>query len=165
MKFAFYIMIIGVIALLTSCSTMKQNISRNQKNTLNKVNSIFEKNGNVFYLTSTYSTISTVWTYKEGKILIYKLVNGKLKSQEEYVNNDTSITPFNPKIEILELDKFIELDGDMFGYKIMRGSQADIQDLSINIERFTQDSRYQSEFLNKVTEDINTYKMWNVVIK
>jgi hypothetical protein len=161
MKYTFKIMTICILTILISCSTMKQNISKNQKKTLEEIGSLFEMNGNAFYLNSTYSTFSIVWTYKEGKIIVYKLMNGKLKRQEEYDTKDASIVLFNSKKEIFELDKCMELDGDMFGYKIENGSEIDKQDLAINMKCFTK-RKYQSEFLNKVVEDINTYKIWDV---
>lgn len=120
-----------------------------------------EKNGNVFYLNSTYATFSTVWTYNKDKIEIYKLANGKISLQQEYPT--TSIDNINQisKEELFELDQCMELDGDGFGYRIKRGSEIEQQDLPIGIECFTK-LKYKSKFLNKVVEDINTHKMWDV---
>lgn len=60
-----------------SCSTMKQNISKNNKSTNKLTSSLLDKNGNVFYLNSTYTTFSTVWTYSKDKLEIYKLAKSK----------------------------------------------------------------------------------------
>ena len=150
-----------IVAFFMSCSTMKHNIQNNSKFTDKTIFSLLEKNGNVFYLNSTYATFSTVWTYSKDKIEIYKLANGKISLQQEY--SATSIDNINQisKEELFELDQCMELDGDGFGYRIKRGSEIEKQDLPIGIECFTK-LKYKSEFLNKVVEDINTHKMWDV---
>ncbi|MEC5395408.1 hypothetical protein [Bergeyella sp. RCAD1439] len=161
MKATIKIIMAVIVMFCISCSTMKYNIQKNNKQIDKIISSLLEKNGNVFYLTSTYATFSTVWTYHKGRLEIYKLVNGKIILQQEYFT--TSIDNINQisKEELFELDQCIELDGDGFGYRIKKGSGIEQQDLPIGIECFIK-LKYKSEFLNKVIKDINTYKMWDV---
>lgn len=161
MKSTMRIVLTIIVTFFMSCSTMKHYIQKNSKLTDETISSLLEKNGNVFYLRSTYVTISTVWTYSKDRLEIYKLAKGKISLQQEYTT--TSIDNINQisKEELFELDQCMELDGDGFGYRIKRDSEIEQQDLPISIECFTK-RKYKSDFLNKVVEDINTYKMWNV---
>lgn len=157
--------ILAFIALLSiSCSTLKSNIQKNNKFTDKTISSLLEKNGNVFYLTSTYATFSTVWTYSKDKLEIYKLINGRVNFQQEYFTICIDSINQISKEELFELDQCMELEGDGFGYRIKRGSEIEQQDLPIGIECFTK-SKYKSDFLNKVVEDINIHKMWDVRYK
>jgi hypothetical protein len=156
--------ILAVIAVFcTSCSTMKQSIQKNNKFTDKTISSLLEKNGNVFYLNSTYIISSTVWTYNKGNIEIYKLSKGKVI--EHLTFPDKGVSNYKiPVFEELQLEIKecgYELDGDGFGYRIKRGSEIHKQDLPIDIKCFTK-LKYKSEFSNKIVEDINTYKMWDV---
>ena len=161
MRATIRIIIASIAILCISCSTMKNNIQKNNKFTDKTISSLLEKNGNVFYLTSTYATFSTVWTYSKDKLEIYKLVNGRINFQQKYPT--TSIDNINQisKEELFELDQCMELDGDGFGYRIKRGSEIEQQDLPIGIECFAK-LKYKSEFLNKLVEEINAHKMWDV---
>lgn len=161
MKATIRIALAAIIIFCMSCSTMRQNIQKNSKFIDKIISSLLEKNGNVFYLNSTYVTFSTVWTYSKDELEVYKLVNGKISLQQEY--STTGIDNINQisREELFELDQCMELDGDGFGYRIKRGSEIEKQDLPIGIECFTK-LKYKSEFLNKVVEDINTHKMWDV---
>ena len=42
---------------------MQYNINKNNKFTEKHISNLLQKNGNIFYLFSTYSTFSIVWTY------------------------------------------------------------------------------------------------------
>ena len=151
-----------IVMFFSSCSTMKQNIQKNIKFTDKLISSLLEKNGNVFYLSSTYVMSSTVWTYANGKIAIYRLSKGKVIEQRMFFDNGFS--DYNiPVIEDLDLEFEecgYELDGDGFGYRIKSGSEIEKQDLAIGISCFTK-MRYRSAFLNKVVNDINTHGMWD----
>lgn len=142
---------------------MKNNIQKNNKFTDKTISSLLEKNGNVFYLTSTYATFSTVWTYSKDKLEVYKLAKGKVYEQVNYPDSgifDYQIPSFKELHSEFQECGY-ELDGDSFGYRIKRGSEIEQQDLPIGIECFTK-LKYKFEFLNKVVEDINTHKMWDV---
>lgn len=150
---------IGLLTLFTSCSTVKNNIDKNHKKTLNKVNLLLKENGNAFYIKSTYSSMSTVWTYREDKIYIYKLKNSRLLYQQEYTTQNISVLLCNLKCETEEPDNCFMLDGDMFGYRIKQNLEIEKQDFAIDIKCFTT-SKYKTKFLTKIIEDINTYKIW-----
>jgi len=140
---------------------MKRNIQKNHKFTDKITSTILNKNGNVFYLNSTYATFSTVWTYSNNKLEIYKLANGRVSFEQKYSTISINMINKISKEELFELDQCMELDGDGFGYRIKRDLEIEKQDLPIGIECFTK-QKYKSDFLNKIVEDINTYKMWNV---
>lgn len=163
MKQPLKLLLFSAMLFFVSCSTMKQNISKNNKYTDKLISSLLDRNGNVFYLTSTYATFSTVWTYEKGNIEIYRLANGRTTEQQTITDKGLSMyeIPTLKELEIETKECGYELDGDGFGYKIKRGSEIVQQDLPIGIECFTK-LKYKSEFLNKVVEDINTHKMWDV---
>ena len=46
-----------------SCSTMKQNINKNNKSMDKLTSTLLDNNGNSFHITSSYATGSVVWTY------------------------------------------------------------------------------------------------------
>lgn len=152
-----------VILTFVSCSTMKQSITKNNKSTDNLVLSLLEENGNAFYLSSTYATFSTVWTYKRNRIEVYKLVKGKISDKMSYQSGGFSNyeIPNNKELENETRECGYELDGDIFGFKIKNELEVNQQDLPISIECLKK-LKYNSEFLNKVVDDINTYKMWDV---
>lgn len=145
--------------MFSSCSTMKQSITKNQKNTNKNITNLLKNNDNVFYLYSTYSTFSTVWTYRNDSIEIYRLAKGKLTSKEIYKNKGIksfqipSIKDLNSDIDICGL----VLDGDIIGFHFDKNHNQ----ITTDIKCF-KTQKYQSDFLNKLVEDINTYKMWNI---
>lgn len=154
------ITLIGFVTMFTSCSTMKQNIIKNHKKTVVQMETLFSNNGNSFSLNSTNSNLSTVWTYTDGSIFIYRLVKGKLVKQETYSSKEATKFKYDFKDELMQ-SGCIELDGDGFSFKGKNDTEIETQNLPINIKCFTQ-KKYQSHFLNKIVEDINTYKLWDV---
>ena len=74
----FLVAVAFVMSVLVSCSTMHY-VKVNDKQTARQVTSFYQKNGNAFYLSSTYSTVSTVWTYEENSIVICRLRNVKMR--------------------------------------------------------------------------------------
>lgn len=145
---------------------MKQDIQKNDHRT-NKIFSFFlSKNGNAFYLNSTYVVSSTVWTYDGDNLEIYELSKGKVI--DIFVFPDKGIFNYDiPKFDELHMEIKecgYELDGDSFGFEIKRDSEKEKQDLPINLGCFLK-NKYKSDFLSKIVKDINTYKMWNVQYK
>lgn len=164
MRYTFKIVIIGFVTMFTSCSTMKQAISKNQKNTNKYITNLLKNNDNVFYLYSTYSTFSTVWTYRSDSIEIYRLAKGKLISKEIYKN--TGIKSFQiPTIKDLnsDIDKCgLVLDGDIIGFEFDKNKpEKNHNQITTDIKCFKA-QKYKSDFLNKLVEDITIYKMWNI---
>lgn len=164
MKHTFKIMIIGFVIIFTSCATMKHSIMKNQKYTNKYIINLLNNNDNVFYLYSTYSTFSTVWTYRNDSIEIYRLAKGKLKNKEMYKN--AGIKSFQmPSIKDLniDIDKCgLVLDGDILGFEFDKNNpEKSHSQITTDMECF-KTQKYKSDFLNKLIEDINTYKMWNI---
>ncbi len=147
-----------------SCSTMQHNIRKNSNFTEKTISSLLKKNGNVFYIRPDLGAFSIVWTYSEDKIVIYHLGNGKVDATREYLNNkiiDYQIpTSLELDFDISTYCGFV-LGGELFGFKIKKESE--IQDFAwgFDIECLTNNT-FQSDFLNKIVADINTYNMWNV---
>jgi len=149
--------------MFASCSTMKQSIVKNQKFTEKNASNLLNNNGNVFYLYSTYSTFSTIWTYRNDSIEIYRLSKGKLKNKEIYKN--TGISSFTiPSIKDLDSDNNkcgLVLDGDILGFEFNKNTPQKLHSqITTDLECF-KTQKYKSDFLNKLVEDVNTYKMWD----
>lgn len=154
--------LIPVFTLLffASCSSMKNDIERNNKATMRLFNSLAEKNGNAFYVNSTHATFSTVWLYKDGYIEIYRLAKGKITEHQIFKSksiNSYSI-PSSNEIDAEIKDCGLELDGDNFGI-IAKKSIVRKQELPISIKCFS-GKKYESPFLNKLAEDIFLYNLW-----
>ncbi|WP_257667177.1 hypothetical protein [Parapedobacter tibetensis] len=137
-------------------------MNKNKKYTDKIMLSLFERNGNAFYLASTYATFSTVWTYTQDSIEIYRLAKGKVA--EHLVSKENGVGEYDlPSME--ELDKDIkecgyELDGDVFGFMIKK-NLIKRHDFPVSIECLTSKS-HQSRFLNEIVKSINRYKLWDI---
>lgn len=55
----------------------------------------------------------------------------------------------------------MELDGDVFGFKIKHEDNLIQEDFPISIDCFRK-NKYQSGFFNEVVQDIVTYALWKV---
>ena len=150
-----------VMVVMTSCSSIMHNISKNNKFTDKITSTLFEENGNVFYIKSTYATFSSVWTYKDNDLCLYKLANGKINLVKEYpcvhINNFRPIS----ENELTELDSCMELDGDILGFILKMESQNEKQEFPIGIACFKA-QHFNSEFLTKIASDIKQFRIWEV---
>lgn len=158
------IVLLFIFSLLVSCSTMQYNIKRNKDLTVRQVNYFYKKNRNVFYLCSTYATFSVVWTYDEDKVEIYRLQKGKIRQKQIFEEKKT-IQYAEISLEDIEKELYqkcaLELDGDVFGFIIEIDHKTYIADYAVNINCMKQ-RKYKSTFLNKITNDIKSHKMWEV---
>lgn len=147
---------------LISCSTMQYNINRNNTLTKKQLNYFLQKNGNAFYLSSTYSTVSVVWTYNSNGIEIYKLTKGKVDKKETF--SEKELKQYN-ELALKDIGKdlyqkcALELDGDNFGYRIDIDGKMQGKDFAIDINCLKKET-YDSEILNKIVNDIKNRKMW-----
>lgn len=151
--------VIGIIffIMLSACSIT----SKMHRKTINNklVNRLIESNGNAFFINSTHIIISYIWTYDEDNVVIYKLKKGKLIDTTTFTTIGISEWIKNPPTDnFFELDSCMELDGDMFGYWIKDGENIKQKDYPINLECF-RNSTYKSDFINKIVNDINEYKI------
>lgn len=149
-------------AFLISCNSVQYAVKKNAKYTDAMMLSLFEINGNAFYLGSTNATFSAVWTYKQDRVEIYKLAHGKVA--ENLISKENGMDTFDIPSEG-ELDKDLEdcgyeLDGDVFGFMV-KDKFSKRQDFPISIECLTHHT-YQSSFLNEIVNTINKYKLWDV---
>ncbi|MCT1525699.1 hypothetical protein [Sphingobacterium hotanense] len=155
-------LLFALIGLCVSCTSMQRAVNKNNVSTNKLFLSLYEKNGNAFYLASTYATFSTVWTYAQDSIYVYRLAKGKVVERLSF--KESGIDELNiPAVQ--ELNKDIgecgnELDGDLFSF-MARGGRPERQDLPISIDCFT-NKKYQSSFLNKIVESINKHKLWDI---
>jgi len=149
--------IVLAFILLISCSGIKQNMNRNNKFTDSFFKSLSERNGNAFYIKSSYSTFSTVWSYYKGDIVIYYITNGKLQKKQKL--DATNFLEKIAKKEVFELDKCLELDGDIIGYRVTINQQTYKEEFPIGINCFL-NKKYESKFLNNLVKDIINYKLY-----
>lgn len=155
-------LLFGLICLCVSCTSMQRAVNKNNVSTNKLFLSLYEKNGNSFYLASSYATFSTVWTYAQDSIYVYRLAKGKvverLSFKESGIDelNISAVKELN--IDIGECGN--ELDGDLFSFMAREG-RPERQDLPISIDCFT-NKKYQSSFLNKIVESINKHKLWDI---
>lgn len=136
-----------------SCSTVHQ-INSNNKATSRIVSSLLEDNGNVYYLQSTYSKSSVIWTYREDGIEIYRLHSGKLSSQKHLKTNDYNTLLLNME-DFAELDDYLELDGDILGVQNRRMKQ----EYPVCFDCILKGS-LNSKKLNSLIQDIISLELW-----
>jgi len=153
--------------LLISFTTMKSNmihnnIKKNTKFTQKQVNFLFKKNGNAFYLDSSYATFSIVWTYSKNGIEIYRLVNGKVFKKEIFPEKEW-LHDADIAVEEIYKNCSVVLDGDGFGFKINMDGNIHKESYTTNIDCMKQQT-FESEFLNKIVNDIKNYKMWEIIL-
>jgi hypothetical protein len=156
------IALLSVFLLSISCSTMRYNINKNNRFTEKQIINLLQRNGNVFYLSSTYATFSTVWTYNVNGIEIYILTKGKVNQKETFSEKE-SIQYAEVAFENIEKELYqkcaLELDGDMFGFRIDIDRKIYKEDYAVDINCLKKGT-YKSDFLNKIVNDIKTYNMW-----
>jgi hypothetical protein len=164
-KYSIKIALLAVFSLLISCSTMKYNINKNNKFTEKQKNYLLQKNGNVFYLSSTYATFSTVWTYNtSGEVEIYKLAKGKVSRKETF--SEREFMQYNVQsLQDIENELYqkcaLDLDGDSFGFRIYIDGTLHTEDYAVDINCL-KTGVYKSDFLNKIVTDIKTCNMWEI---
>ena len=148
-----------------SCGS-NQAIRRNNRFTQKFTNRVLKERGNVFYLSTTYSKFSKVWTYTPNSIIIYTLKGGRVK--ERLVVSDSDLGNINeiplPLIDDSEVyynnDCPLVIDGDVFGYDIKQFNKVEKQALAININECLLNKKFKNDFFNKVINDIISYKLW-----
>lgn len=152
------------LIFLISCSTMQYNINKNNDFTKKQIGNLLQKNGNVFYLSSSNATFSTVWSYSSNEIEIYKLAKGMISKREFF--SETEFT--KPTVQSLQdIDKEIyqqcplELDGDNFGFRVIIDGDILTKDYHIEINCLKA-GRYNTNFSNKIVNDITIRDMWDV---
>ena len=163
-KCSIKIALLSVFLLSISCSTMRYNINKNNRFTEKQIINLLQKNGNVFYLSSTYATFSTVWTYNINGIEIYRLAKGKVNQKETFSEKEL-IQYEGVVFEDIEKELYqkcaLELDGDMFGFRIDIDGKIHKEDYAVNINCLKKGT-YKSDFLNKLVNDIKAYNMWEI---
>lgn len=129
--------------------------------------SLLEKNGNFFYFDHDCGA-SVVWSYTDEIIEIYNFKHGELVSYRE---------GFTTTGKLLNLDKetIKELVTEMEDSPYIEGAEDKLRDIlcfKIKLNTGIVDEsvwigtgdfltkKYKHEVLNKLVEDINTYKIW-----
>ncbi len=163
-KHGIEIILLSIFLFSISCSTMRYNINQNNEFTEKQIINLFKKNGNVFYLSSTYTSFSTIWTYNFKEIEIYKLVKGK-RNKKETISKKELIQYANIAFKDIEKELYqkcdLELDGDMFGFRVNINGKIYNKDFPIDINCLKKGT-YKSDFLNKIVNDIKIYNMWEI---
>ena len=87
---------------------------------------------------------------QKNQILFYE----EKKISSKWLSDKTIVD----KNDLFELDKCMELDGDIFGIRIKQSDQEVFENLPINIGCFVK-NQYGSDFFNLIVNDIKTYKI------
>lgn len=162
-----YVMIFAVIASTSVSCTSMYYMKKNSRLTDKMKTSLFEKNGNAFCLHSKELIGSVVWTYDNdnGKINIYEIHRGRLRHSIKYDSSvlDPNKISGNESVEILPCigcdDPEYSIMVGVLNYWVKRGTEVEVNAFPLVINRFTE-RKYESEFLNKIAEDIETYGIW-----
>jgi hypothetical protein len=147
-----------ILVMFNSCSSIKSKIANNNKFTMSLLDKLYLENNNSFYIKSSYTTVSKVWSYHNDTITIFKLKDGKVYEEQNFSSKWLSDKTILDKNDLFELDKCMELDGDIFGIRIKQSNQEILENLPINIGCFVKD-QYKSDFFNSIVNDIKTYKI------
>ena len=170
MKKQIIVLLILTSLFLLSCVAMKSDmilndIKKNTKFTKKQVSYLLRKNGNSFYLYSSYATFSVVWTYNKDGIEIYRLSKGRVFRKDIFPEKawiqDAEISVEEMNKEIYK-KCFVVLDGEVFGFSINIDGKIHEDSYATGIDCMKQQT-YSSEFLNKIVNDIKTFKMWEIV--
>lgn len=145
------VLILGLLFFLSCSSTNKMTKTENPR----LVKKLLENNGNVFCASSTHVIISYVWSYSADEISIYKLKKGKIVNTEVHSIEDKNWLVQPTKEDYFELDKCMELDGDMLCIVI---KDEESKDLPINLQCFMKGG-YKTEFFNQLALDMEKYKI------
>lgn len=139
----------------------KDNLELTEKTYL----SLVEKNGNAFYFEHC-AGMSVVWSYTDEKIEIYDLKYGEIISYREgftstgkFLNLDKeTIKEIETEIGGSQDNDNVVTDKFSFLIKLNTGVEEHHVFLSEMGEFLTKE--YKFEVLNKIVEDINTYRIW-----
>lgn len=161
-KYYLQLVLLLICFALVSCSSFKYTVKRNNVLTERQLARCYRNNKNVFSVTSTYANFSVVWSYNDGSIEIYRLMNGRIEQKQVFETKDTD---FYTGVSLYTINKellrecCLELDGDLFVVRVNVDSLPYSETFPININCLKK-GEYQSGFLKRIAEDINTYRMW-----
>lgn len=164
MRCIYQIILAGLVLILLSSCSMSQYIKRNNRSTERWACRLCERNGSAFYLSTTYSYISYVWTDKREEIEVRRLVKGKV--QKKWTIKGNWIINYDGKAlekannELEERCPF-ELDGDLVGYFIRVNGSVYEYSHGISMDCMEQNV-YDSEILNGILYVLlnSNYNLW-----
>ena len=146
-----------------SCSSFHYAVKLNHRKTERFFHLLFERNENAFYVDAAWCNGSVVWSYQENQIEIYKLRNGRIIKKQLFDNegiHKLSESQFKSLDEEMAEKCPPVLDGDGCGFIIDSDSIVIQADYSIEVDEMKRQS-FESVFLTKVVDDMNTYMIWN----
>lgn len=157
-----YILIVFSICIITSCMSTQHYIKKNKKVTEVKTNTLFKKNGNVFYIYSTHSSYSVIWSYRDTMIEIYKLNKGRV--YKELIITQDNLIKNNISFSNIEDDIYnncaLQLDGDVLGLGFHSKGKEFHERFPVDINCL-KDKKHETNLLNIIVSDITKYDMWN----
>jgi hypothetical protein len=163
MKHHFFTLLL--LTIFSSCTTSNKFITKNSKLSDKLIREIYTNNKNVFFLRSSNATFSTIWSYVNNEIVIYKLANGKLISKKTHVvSNDKLAHDDLSNFNEINLDSVIcdyLLDGDLFGFILKDNDNIVDKSFPIEIECLKK-AELKSSSMNKIINDIKLFKLWEV---
>jgi len=143
-----------ILIAITSCS-----VTNKMHNREKIITQLQEGNGNVFYASSTHITDYVIWSYSNTEIFVYKMSKGKITDKKVLKIDAKPSWLMEYSKEILtELDTCVELDGDIFGFKIEEEGKIEQEELPVSLDCFLR-SKYKSDFLKGIVNDMNAYQI------
>lgn len=148
---------------LISCSLMQSVLDWNRSSIKKQVNYFLKKNGNAFYLSSTYTSFLIVWSYNNQKeIEIHRFRRDKPIIKRSYPIKEW-INYKDIQLKDIEEEIYtkcaIQLDGDFFGFRVDVDGKTYSEEYSVGISCL-KTGDFKSVFLKRIVYDINKYKMW-----
>ncbi|WP_326983768.1 hypothetical protein VUJ46_04295 [Chryseobacterium sp. MYb264] len=145
-----FLLLLTLFFMITSCAISKKK---------DIISDLYMNNGNVFYITSTYINRKIVWSYSNDKVIIYTLTskNKILDKKEELVEKPVDISSINLN-DNYEMDKCMELDGDLLGYQIKQNEVIKSKEYPVNTKCFIS-NKYENILYNKLKDDIIKYNL------
>ena len=149
--------------LFTACSPMHY-VKVNYNRTERIMNSLYRENKNAFCITSTYMVSSTVWTYEEDMVVVYRLKNGRIREKQTF--QEIAPVPFSEDSweemkKELSQECPMELDGDLFGAVLEIDHTKTRYDYPVDINCMIR-GNYDSLLLKRLVSDIISYSLWDV---
>lgn len=156
-SFIHCLIIMVFVCLLKSCSSVR--VNANHRKTDRLIGQLSKKNNNAFALGSTYYNFSTIWSYDNSTINIYKLTNGHIKERKVIKTNEPFVSSILDTSKINEIDDCIELDGDVILIKLKGDFQNEIQILPVNIKCFLSKEKIGNSIVQRIKCDIMLYNL------
>ena len=159
----YWVALLAAMSLSVSCSTM-HSVKVNHNQTEKIVNALYHNNKNAFYMSSSYATFSTVWTYEKDIIVIYRLTKGRVREKQSFQRTGpiqlTELSYEDIEEEIYQ-NCPMELDGDVFGVVLEIDHKKTFLSFPVDINCMKR-GNYNSALLKMIVNDMESYHLWGI---